>query len=115
MWMDQSSGKGIIAVWSESTREIYQYDLSLDGSDSLGNTEKETIVLESYRIGDDLKKAVRKFNRLSDQYWIEITEGKEEDYDSYEKQYNARLAAGEGPDLIVLREDRTGTEILAGA
>lgn len=111
MWMDQSSGKGIIAVWSESTREIYQYDLSLDGSDSLGNTEKETIVLESYRIGDDLKKAVRKFNRLSDQYWIEITEGKEEDYDSYEKQYNARLAAGEGPDLIVLREDRVKNDM----
>lgn len=114
MWMDQSSGKGIIAVWSESTREIYQYDLSLDGSDSSGNMEKETIVLESYRIGDDLKKAARKFNRLSDQYWIEITEGKEEDYDSYEKQYNARLAAGEGPDLIVLREDRVKNDMEKG-
>ncbi|MCI9078299.1 MAG: extracellular solute-binding protein [Lachnospiraceae bacterium] len=60
--------------------------------------QKEKLTLASVYLGMDIKREILKFNKMDDNYRIEVA-----DYSSYEdpgKQMNLDIAAGQVPDII---------------
>lgn len=115
LWMGEGSEEGVAAFWNETSMEVYQYFFMPVSPDPAEGREREVIILESYGVGEDLVKAARQFNQSNDLYQVEIVEGKDgEDAEAYWTRYDTRLTTGEGPDLIVLREDKVKTYLEKG-
>ena len=104
LWIDEGAGEGSAVCWDEESRQVFCYFLSAVPVPD-AREGRSIVTLENYRVDDELKAAAADFNQISDKYWVEIVEAKEDENASdYDTGFKTRLMAKQGPDLLLAAE-----------
>lgn len=93
----------VLAEWSAGAQKTELVYLTKKEVSEAGQQEtKETIILGTAQLTEDVKQQVLAFNQSSDRYHVEIREYGNGDIETGRMLLNAEIAAGGGPDLLDL-------------
>lgn len=93
----------VLAEWNAGEQKTELVYLTKKEASEAGQKEtKETIILGTAQLTEDVKQQVLAFNQSSDRYHVEIREYGDGDIETGRMLLNAEIAAGGGPDLLDL-------------